>query len=67
MEVVDEPITGHENEPMITTRDGRLWQPFALVYVPMIEPSKRIPLRAAVATTLRSPTGPNTRAGAPGP
>ena len=54
IDVVDDPITGHENEPMITTRDGRLWQPFALVYVPMIEPSKRLPLRLAVETTLVS-------------
>ena len=35
-------------EPMITARDGRILQPFALVVVPMVEPSKRLALRAAV-------------------
>jgi hypothetical protein len=43
---------GHENEPMVTAGNGRLFQPFALVFIPMIEPSKRIPLRSAVDTTL---------------
>jgi hypothetical protein len=36
------------NEPMIAARDGRLLQPFALVVVPMVEPSKRVALRAGV-------------------
>ncbi len=39
--------SGHENEPMITASGGRLFQPFASVFIPMIEPSKRIPLRSA--------------------
>ena len=43
---------GHENEPMIAARDGQLLQPFALVVVPMAEPGKRVPLRAAVEATL---------------
>jgi hypothetical protein len=38
---------GHENEPMITTRGGGLFQPFASVYLPMVEPSRRIPLRSS--------------------
>jgi hypothetical protein len=36
------------NEPLIQGHDGRLLQPFALVVLPMFEPSRRIPLRAAV-------------------
>jgi hypothetical protein len=38
---------GHENEPMITTRGGNLVQPFASVFLPMVEPSRRIPLRSS--------------------
>jgi hypothetical protein len=38
---------GHENEPMITTRGGGLFQPFASVFLPMVEPSRRIPLRSS--------------------
>jgi hypothetical protein len=38
---------GHENEPMITASGGRLFQPFASVFIPIHEPSKRIPLRSA--------------------
>jgi hypothetical protein len=41
---------GNENEPMITTRGGGLFQPFASVYLPMVEPSRRAPLRSAVPT-----------------
>jgi hypothetical protein len=37
-----------DSEPVITGHDGRLLQPFAIVYLPMVEPSRRIPLRAAV-------------------
>jgi hypothetical protein len=40
------------NEPMITTGNGQLLQPFALVFIPIHEPSKRLPLRAAVGTVL---------------
>jgi hypothetical protein len=38
--------------PSIVTSNGRSLDPFALVFVPMVEPSKRLPLRAAVETTL---------------
>jgi hypothetical protein len=44
-------IRDHENEPMITANGGRLFQPFASVFIPMIEPSKRIPLRSADGVT----------------
>ena len=52
IDLVDEPITGHENEPMILARGGGLWEPLGLVFVPMIEPSKRLPLRVAVENIL---------------
>jgi hypothetical protein len=48
IEVHQEPLTGHENEPIITTRGGRIFDPFASVFLPMVEPSQRIPLRSAV-------------------
>jgi hypothetical protein len=51
-DVVEKPVVGHENEPAIRARDGRLLQPFALVFVPMVEPSKRLPLRDGVDVTL---------------
>jgi hypothetical protein len=40
------PGTG--NAPLIKAHDGRLLEPFAPVVLPMVEPSRRIPLRAAV-------------------
>jgi hypothetical protein len=52
-DVIDEPITGHENEPFVVGRDGRSCQPFAVVFLPMVEPSRRIPLRSAVDIQLR--------------
>ena len=47
------PSAGHENEPFVTGRDGRRCQPFAVVFLPMVEPSRRIPLRSAVDIQLR--------------
>jgi hypothetical protein len=41
-----------DNEPMIRASNGGLLDPFALLFVPMIEPSKRMPLRFAVETDL---------------
>ena len=38
---------GHEDQPVVTASGGRLFQPFASVYIPMVEPSKRIPLRSS--------------------
>ena len=52
VEEFDETITEHENEPMIRAPSGRLWEPVGLVFVPMIEPSKRLPLRVAVENIL---------------
>jgi hypothetical protein len=51
---------GHENEPMITTRSGGLFQPFASVYLPMVEPSRRIPLRSSPGVPHRLPSKPAT-------
>jgi hypothetical protein len=45
---------GHEDEPMVIGRDGRLCQPYAEVFLPMVEPSRRIPLRSAVGGALRA-------------
>jgi hypothetical protein len=33
---------------MILGRKGHRYRPFAVVYLPMVEPSKRVPLRSAV-------------------
>jgi hypothetical protein len=41
-----------DNEPLITASNGRVFQPFAIVFVPMVEPSERLPLRGAVTTIL---------------
>ncbi len=41
-----------DNEPVIQASNGRSFQPFAIVFVPMVEPSKRLPLRNAVGTHL---------------
>jgi hypothetical protein len=49
---VEHPMRGSMNEPVITASNGRSFQPFAIVIIPMVEPSKRLPLRAAVATHL---------------
>ena len=46
---------GHENEPMITASGGRLFQPFASVFIPMIEPSKRVPLRSSIGVPYDRP------------
>ena len=58
-EVITETIRDHENEPMITTRGGNLFQPFASVFLPMVEPSQRIPLRSANGV----PYGPSPKPG----
>jgi hypothetical protein len=57
-EVIELPITGHENEPMITTRGGGIFQPFASVFIPIHEPSKRIPLRSADGVPYPRPPRP---------
>jgi hypothetical protein len=40
-------------EPMVRADRERVFQPFAIVFLPMVEPSRRIPLRSAVDTALR--------------
>jgi hypothetical protein len=42
-----------KTEPVVIGRDGRICQPFAVVFLPMVEPSRRIPLRTAVDIQLR--------------
>jgi hypothetical protein len=56
--VIEEPIKGHENEPMITASRGRLFQPFSSVYILIHEPSKRIPLRSADGVPYPRPPKP---------
>jgi hypothetical protein len=55
-DVIQETIRDHENEPMIEASGDRLFQPFASVFIPMIEPSKRIPLRSADGVPYRRPS-----------
>ncbi len=43
---------GAQNEPLVVASNGRSFQPFADVFIPMVEPSRRLPLRAAVETHL---------------
>jgi hypothetical protein len=60
-DTVDVPLHGHDNEPMITASNGQVLDPFPFVYNPMIEPSRRLPLRVAVETRLHGagyPQGP---------
>ncbi len=57
---------GSQNEPVIQASNGRSFDPFAIVFVPMVEPSKRLPLRNAVGTHLHVagyPTAPTPGAG----
>ena len=51
-------IKGHEDEPVISASGGRLFQPFASVFLPMVEPSRRIPLRSSVGVPYRPPPKP---------
>jgi hypothetical protein len=51
-DVVEVPITGHENEPMIRARDGELYQPFRIVIVEIVEHGARGSLEGAVEGTL---------------
>jgi hypothetical protein len=41
-----------DNEPMITASNGQILQPFALLFIPMIEPDKYRPVRVAVESDL---------------
>jgi hypothetical protein len=53
------PTGSNENEPMITTRGGGLFQPFASVFLPMVEPSRRIPLRSSPGVPYKPEAGPS--------
>jgi hypothetical protein len=41
-----------DNEPMITASNGRILQPFPLLFIPMIEPDEYRPVRIAVESDL---------------
>ncbi len=43
---------------MVTTRGGGLFQPFASVFLPMVEPGKRIPLRSSPGVPYQPPPKP---------
>jgi hypothetical protein len=64
-DVIEETISNHENEPMITASGGRTFQPFASVFIPMIEPSKRIPLRSSDGVTVTHRSGTNPKPALP--
>jgi hypothetical protein len=53
---IEEPIRGNENEPVIETSGGMLFEPFASVYLPMVEPSRRVPLRSSPGVPYRRPS-----------
>ena len=58
--------SGPENEPPIQASNGRSFQPFTIVFVPMVDPSKRLPSRNGVVTHLNVPgypTAPKPDAG----
>jgi hypothetical protein len=52
-DVVEKPIVGHENDPAIRARDGRLVQPFAIVFTPWWW-SQASRFRCATGSTSRS-------------
>jgi len=51
-ETIEEPIRGHENEPIIRASNGRVLEPFVLLFLPMIEPDRYRPVRIAVESDL---------------
>jgi hypothetical protein len=53
-DVVEKPRTNSLNEPLITASNGQSFHPFADVFIPMVEPSKRNPLRPTVEANLSS-------------
>jgi hypothetical protein len=57
--------TRKDNEPVITASNGRMLQPFVLLFLPMIEPDRYRPLRIAVESDLHGagyPQAPKTSA-----
>jgi hypothetical protein len=51
-DTIEHPRPGGNNEPVVTASNGQSFDPFGDVFIPMIEPSKRPPLRATVETRL---------------
>jgi hypothetical protein len=58
-DVIVETIRDRENEPLITASGDQLYDPFASVFIPMIEPSKRIPLRSSFGVRHPRPPQPS--------
>jgi hypothetical protein len=56
---IEEPIHHNENVPLITASGDRVFHPFASVFIPMVEPSKRIPLRSSDGVPYRRPPTPS--------
>ncbi len=54
-EVIVETIDRDANVPLITTRGGQVFHPFACVYLPMVEPSRRGPLRSSIGVPYDRP------------
>ena len=46
-------LSACDQPPQLPMCDARVFQPFAIVYLPMVEPGRRIPLRSAVDIALR--------------
>jgi hypothetical protein len=57
-EVVEERITGHENEPVVIAHNGNMLQPLALVVGEFFEGGRRGSLAGAVSGTLGAQVGP---------
>ncbi len=53
-EEIEEPVMGRENMPILLAGDGRILDPFSIVVLPMLEPSRKLPLRDAVGVALIS-------------
>jgi hypothetical protein len=51
-DMVEKPRRDSGNEPVVVAGNGQSFDPFGDVFIPMIEPSKRPPLRATVETRL---------------
>jgi hypothetical protein len=52
-DMAEQTRTDGLNEPLITASNGQSFHPFADVFLPMVEPNKRPPLRATVETRLQ--------------
>ena len=64
-DMVERPTNYGKNEPTILASNGQGYSPFGIVFIPMVEPGRRLPLRAAVAVDLNMtgyPQGPKPAA-----